>query len=81
MCVQSVSHVRLFVALWTIGHQAPLSLEFSRQEYWRKLPFPTPGDLPSPGIKLKSIASPVLAGGFFITVLPGKPGEKGINRL
>ena len=52
--------------------QAPLSLEFSRQEYWNGLPFPTPGDLPNPGIKPASLVSPALVGGFFTTVPPGK---------
>ena len=60
----------VFVATWTVAHQAPLSMEFSRQEYWSGLPFPSPGDLPYPGIKL---ASPAFAGGFFTTVPPGKP--------
>ena len=46
-----LSHVQLFVTLWTIGHQAPLSMGFSRQEYWSGLPFPPPGDLPNPGIE------------------------------
>ena len=46
---------------------------FSRQEYWTYLPFPPPGDLPNPGIKPASLASPALAGGFFITEPPGKP--------
>ena len=45
------SRVRLFVTLWTIAHQAPLSMGFSRQEYWRRLPCPLPGDLPHPGIE------------------------------
>ena len=45
------SHVRLFVILWTVAHQAPLSMRFSRQEYWSGLPFSPPGDLASPGIK------------------------------
>ena len=46
-CVLSrFSHVRLFGTLWTIAHQVPLSMEFSRQGYWSELPFPTPGDLP-----------------------------------
>ena len=58
------------VTLWTVAHQAPLSLEFSRQEYWCGLPFPSPGDLPDPGIKP---ASPGLAGGFFTTEPPGTP--------
>ena len=54
---------------WTVAHQAPLSLGFPRQEYWSELPFPSPGDLPNPGIKP---ASPALAGGFFTTEPPGK---------
>ena len=41
----------LFATLWTAAHQAPLSMEFSRQEYWRGLPFPSPGDLPNPGME------------------------------
>ena len=48
---QSLSHVRLFVTPWTIAYQAPWSMEFSRQEYWSGLPFPSPGDLPNPGIE------------------------------
>ena len=46
-----LSHVQLFVTLWTIAHQAPLSMGFSRQEYWTQFPFPSPGDLPDTGIK------------------------------
>ena len=49
--VKSLSHVRLFVTPWTVAYQAPLPLGFSRQEYWSGLPFPSPGDLPSPGIE------------------------------
>ena len=49
------------------AHQAPLSIGFSRQEYWTELPFPSPGDLPDPGIKRRSLMSPALAGGFFTT--------------
>ena len=50
VCVcQSLSHVRLFAIPWTVACQAPLSMEFSRQEYWSGLPFPSPGDLPDPG--------------------------------
>jgi len=45
----------------TVAHQAPLSVGFSRQEYWNRLPFPPPGDLPNPGIKPTSLASPALA--------------------
>ena len=54
--VKSLSGVRLFATLWTIVHQAPQSMEFSRQEYWSGLPFPSPGDLPDPGIEPRSPA-------------------------
>ena len=49
--VKSLSHVLLFSTPWTVAHQAPPSMEFSRQEYWSGLPFPPPGDLPNPGIE------------------------------
>jgi len=49
--VKSLSHVQLFATPWTVVHQAPLSMEFSRQEYGSGLPFPPPGDLPDPGIE------------------------------
>ena len=49
--VKSLSRVRLFVTPWTVAHQAPPSMEFSRQDYWSGLPFPSPADLPNPGIK------------------------------
>ena len=65
-----LSHVQLFVTPMTVAHQAPLSMGFFRQEYWSGLPFSTPGDLPDPGIKPGSLASPALAGGFFTTVSP-----------
>ena len=52
--VKSLSRVRLFATLWTGAHQAPQSIGFSRQEYWSRLPFPSPGDLPDPGIKPRS---------------------------
>ena len=55
-----------------VAHQAPLSMGFSRQEYWSGLPFPSPGDLPDPGIKPESPESPALAGGFFTTEPCGK---------
>ena len=61
------SHVLLFATLWTLDHQAPLSMGFSRQEYWSGLPCPPPGDLPNPGIELMSLTSPALAGRFFTT--------------
>ena len=50
-CTSSLSHVQLFVTPWTVARQAPLSMESSRQEYWSGLPFPSPGDLPDPGIE------------------------------
>ena len=55
-CVCSVSHVWLFASPWTIANQAPLSMGFSRQEYWSGLPFPSPEDLPGPGIEPRSPA-------------------------
>ena len=67
MLVQLLNYVQLFLTPWTVACQAPLSMEFSMQEYWSGLPFPTPGDLPRLGIELRSPASPALAGGFFIT--------------
>ena len=57
----------LFATLWTIAHQDPLSMEFSRQEYWSGLPFPSPGDLPNLGTEPVSPMSPALAGRFFTT--------------
>ena len=65
MCV--LSHSQLFATPWTLAHQAPLSMGFSRQEYWSWLPFPLPGDLPDPATELASLASPALAGSFFST--------------
>ena len=62
--------VQLFVILWTVTHQAPLAMGFPRQEYWCGLLFPSPGDLPNPGIEP---VHPALAGGFFTTKPPGKP--------
>ena len=59
------SHVQLFVTLWTVAHKSPLSMEFSRQEYWIELLFPLPGDLPDSGIEPVSPESPTLAGRFF----------------
>ena len=61
------SCVWLFATLWTVAHQAPLSMGFSRQEYWSGLPCSSLGDLPDPGIKPASLTSPALAGGFFTT--------------
>ena len=54
--VKSLSRVRLFAIPWTVAHQTPLSMGFPRQEYWSGLQFPSPGDLPNPGIQLLSPA-------------------------
>ena len=69
MCVPAkyFSHVWLFATLWTVAHQAPLSMGFSKQEYCYRLWCPSSGDLPDPGIKPKSLLSPALAGRFFTT--------------
>ena len=61
------SCVRLCVTLWTVAHQAPLSMGFSRQEYWSGLSFPPPGDIPDPGFEPASFISPALGGRFFTT--------------
>ena len=73
-CVQAqlFSCVRLFVTSWTGARQAPLSMEFSRQEYWGGLPFPSPRGLPDPRIEPTTPVSPALTGEFFTTVPPGK---------
>ena len=65
--LSSFSCVRLFAALWTITHQAPLSMRFFKQEYWSGLPCPSSRDLPDPGIELTCLVSPALACVFFAT--------------
>ena len=65
VCAPSVNRVWLFAAPQTMVHQAPLPMGFSRQVYWSGFPFPTPGDLPNPGIEPTSPVSPALAGRFF----------------
>ena len=67
---QSLSCAQLFATPWTAGHQAPLSMRFSRQGYWSGLPFPSPGDLPNPGIEPRS---PVLQADSLLSELQGKP--------
>ena len=69
MKVKSLSRVQLFATPWTVAHQAPPSMEFSRQEYWSGLPFPSPGDLPDLGIEPRS---PTLQA----DTLPSEPPEK-----
>ena len=73
VCV--VSGGRLFATLCPVARQAPLSMEFFRQEYWSRLPFPTPGYLPDPGITPTSSESPAMAGRFCTPELPGNPGR------
>ena len=70
MKVKSLSRVQLFVTPWTIAYQAPLSMGFSRQEYWSGVPFPSPGDLPNPGIESRS---PALEADALPSEPPGKP--------
>ena len=67
-CVLShFSRVRLFATLWTVACRTPLSMGFSRQEYWSGLPCPPPGDLLDPGINPTSLTSPAFVGGFLTT--------------
>ena len=75
--VKSLSHVRLFAAPWTVAHQASTSMGFSRQEYWSGLPFPSPGDLPDPGIEPRS---PTLQADALTSEPPGKPNSNMLNR-
>ena len=72
MFVYVLSGVRLFATPQTVAHQAPMSMGYSRQEYWNGLPFPPQGDLPDPGMEPTSL-SPALAGRFFTTEPLGKP--------
>ena len=67
--VKSLSHVQLFATPWTVAYKAPPSLGFSRQEYWSGLPFPSPGDLPYPGVEP---VSPALQGDALPSEPPGK---------
>ena len=75
-----LSHFSLvlpFATLWTVAFQFPLSVGFSRQEYWSGLPCPPPGDLPDPGIGLTSLTPPARAGGFFTTNVTWEAPEVG----
>ena len=68
VCVRiALGCARLFMTPWTVACQSPLSMEFSRQEYWSGFPFPNPGDLPNPGTELASPGASALAGRFFTT--------------
>ena len=68
-----LSHVWLFVNSWTVVRQDPLSMGFSKQEYWRGLPFPTPGDFPDPGIESPSPVAPALQADSFQVSYQGIP--------
>ena len=70
MCIRTLNRVRIFETPWTVAHQVSLFMEFSRQEYWRGLSCPSPGDLPNPGIKPRS---PALQADSLPYELPGKP--------
>ena len=75
----SLSRVRLFATTWTVAYQAPPSMGFSRQEYWSGLPFPSPGDLPDPGIEPRS---PALQADALPSEPPGKfPPHDGVDRI
>ena len=78
MCAQSFSHAQLFETPWTVAHQATLSMEFSRQEYWSGLPCPPPGDLPNPGIEPRSLKLQVDS---LLSEPPGKPKNTGMESL
>ena len=71
--VMSLSRVRLFATPWTVAYQAPLPMGFSRQGYWSGLPFPSPGDLPNPGIEP---GSPTSQGDALPSEPPGKPKDR-----
>ena len=75
------SHIQLFATLWTAAHQAPLSMGFSRHEYWSELPFLPPRDLPNPGIELESLMSPEVAGRFFTTSTTWETLETILDRV
>ena len=76
MKVKSLSHVQLFVAPWTVAYQASPSMEFSRQEYWSGLSFPSPGDFPELGVELRS---PAMQADTSPSEPPGKPTELGAD--
>ena len=74
MHAKLLSHVRLFSTPWTIAHQAPLSMEAARQEYWSGLPRPPPGHLPDSGIKLASPVTPAVQADSSLLSHGGSPG-------
>ena len=66
---------------WILAHQAPLSVEFSRQEYWSRLPCPPPGHLPNPGITPTSLVAPVLQADSLLWSQPGKPRDSDLTGI
>ena len=77
--VKSLSRVRLLATPWTVAYKGPLSMEFSRQEYWSGLPFSSPGDLRNPGIKP---GSPTMQADALPSEPPGKPcSPKGLTKI
>ena len=75
--MKSLSHIRLSATPWTVAYQAPPLMGFSRQEYWSGLPFPSPGDLPDPGIEPRS---PALEADALTSEPPGKPIQEGVPK-
>ena len=73
-----MSRVQFFATSWSVASRAPLSMGFSRQEYWSGLPFPSPGDLPNPGIKPRS---PALQADSLPIEPPGEPKNSGVGGL
>ena len=74
--MKSLSHVQLFATAWAVAYQAPPSMEFSRQEYWSGLPFPSPGDLPDPGVET---GSPTLQADTLLSEPPGQPRKNSVR--
>ena len=82
MCIlRCISRVQLFAALWTVAHQAPLTMGFSRQEYWSGMPCPPPRDHPNPGIKPVFLMSSAWQVGSLPQVPPGKPKGRDLANL
>ena len=79
-CAWALSHFQLFAAPQTVAHQTPLSTGFSRQEYWSRFPFPSPGNLPKPGIEAVSPVVPALQVDSLPTESSRKPGAKTIGK-
>ena len=75
------SCVHLFLTPWPVAHQAPLSMGFSRREYWSGLPCPPPEDLPDPGIEPDSLTSPALAGRFFTTSATWEASQELMHKI